>query len=47
VCFDLTIGEAVMITGANRNTLTPHFKNLIEGGFTQLHGQLRRMAFRT
>lgn len=37
----LTIGEAVVITGANRNTLKQHFKNLLERGFIKLHGQGR------
>ncbi|HEY9828808.1 MAG TPA: Fic family protein [Stenomitos sp.] len=34
----ITIGEAVTITGANRNTLKPHFKNLLEKGLIELHG---------
>ena len=37
----LTIGEAVAITGANRNTLKPHFKNLLEKGLIELHGKGR------
>lgn len=37
----LTIGEAVAITGSNRNTLKPHFKNLLEKGFIELHGRGR------
>jgi Fic family protein len=37
----LTIGEAVAITGANRNTLKPHFKHLLEKGFIKLHGKGR------
>ena len=37
----LTIGEAVAITGANRNTLKPHFKNLLEKGLIELHGRGR------
>lgn len=37
----ITIGEAVTITGANRNTLKPHFKNLIEQSLIELHGQGR------
>jgi Fic family protein len=35
------IGEAVAITGANRNTLKPHFKNLLEKGLIELHGRGR------
>jgi Fic family protein len=35
------IGEAVAITGANRNTLKPHFKNLLEKGLIELHGRRR------
>jgi Fic family protein len=34
----ITIGEAVAITGANRNTLKPHFKHLLEKGLIELHG---------
>jgi Fic family protein len=37
----LTIGEAVVITGANRNTLKPHFKNLLDKGLIELHGKGR------
>ncbi len=37
----ITIGETVMITGANRNTLKPHFKYLIEKGLVELHGRGR------
>jgi Fic family protein len=37
----LTIGEAVALTGANRNTLKPHFKNLLEKGLIELHGKGR------
>jgi Fic family protein len=37
----LTIGEAVAITGANRNTLKPHFKHLLEKGLIELHGKGR------
>lgn len=37
----VTIGEAVAITGANRNTLKPHFKNLLEKGLIKLHGRGR------
>ncbi len=37
----ITIGEAVVITGANRNTLKPHFKHLLEQGLIELHGRGR------
>jgi predicted transcriptional regulator len=37
----VSIGEAVAIAGANRNTLKPHFKNLLEKGLIELHGQGR------
>jgi Fic family protein len=37
----LSIGEAVAITGANRNTLKLHFKNLLEKGSIELHGRGR------
>ena len=37
----ITIGEAVAITEANRNTLKPHFKNLLEKGLIELHGRGR------
>ncbi len=42
----ITIGEAVIITGANRNTLKPHFKNLLEKGFIELHGRWRGAGYR-
>lgn len=42
----ITIGEAVAITGANRNTLKPHFKHLLEKGFIELHGQGRGAGYR-
>jgi Fic family protein len=37
----ITIGEAVTITGANRNTLKLHFKHLIDKGLIELHGRGR------
>jgi Fic family protein len=37
----ITIGEAVVITRANRNTLKPHFKTLLEKGLIELHGKGR------
>jgi Fic family protein len=37
----ITIGEAVAITGANRNTLKLHFKHLTEKGLIELHGRGR------
>jgi Fic family protein len=42
----ITIGEAVAITGANRNTLKPHFKNLLDKGFTELYGRGRGAGYR-
>jgi Fic family protein len=42
----ITIGEAVVITGANRNTLKPHFKHLLEKGFVELHGRGRGAGYR-
>jgi Fic family protein len=41
----ITIGEAVVITGANRNTLKPHFKNLLEKGLIELHGRGRGSCY--
>jgi Fic family protein len=37
----ITIGEAVVMTRANRNTLKPHFKTLLERGLIELHGKGR------
>ena len=37
----ITIGDAVTITGANRNTLKLHFKSLLKKGFIKLHGRGR------
>lgn len=37
----ITIGEAIAITRANRNTLKPHFKHLLEKGLIELHGRGR------
>ena len=34
----ISIGEAVILTETNRNTLKPHFKNLLEEGLIELHG---------
>jgi Fic family protein len=42
----ITIGEAVVITGANRNTLKLHFKHLLEKGFIELHGRGRGAGYR-
>jgi len=37
----ITIGDAVTLTGASRNTLKQHFKALRERGLLALHGQGR------
>ena len=37
----ITIAEAVIVTGASRNTLKLHFKTLRERGLLALHGQGR------
>ncbi len=37
----ITMGDAVSITGASRNTLKLHFKTLRERGLLVLHGQGR------
>ena len=37
----ITIGDAVVITGANRNTLKPHLKHLLEQSLIELHGRGR------
>ena len=37
----ITIGDAVTLTGASRNTLKLHFKALRERGLLVLHGQGR------
>jgi Fic family protein len=37
----ITIGDAVTLTGASRNTLKLHFKALTERGWLVLHGQGR------
>ncbi len=37
----MTIGDAVSVTGANRNTLKQHFKTLLQKGYIKLHGQGR------
>jgi Fic family protein len=34
----ITIGEAVSLTGASRNTLKQHFRNLVGRGHLNLHG---------
>lgn len=34
----ITIGEAVGLTGANRNTLKQHFRTLIANGHLEMHG---------
>jgi len=37
----VTIGEMVKITGANRNTLKEHFRQMVEKGHLALHGKGR------
>ena len=37
----LTMADAVKLTGANRNTLKQHFRNLVNDGHLELHGQAR------
>ena len=37
----ITISEAVMLTGANRNTLKQHFRSLVESGKLNQHGKGR------
>jgi len=37
----LSIGDAVKLTGANRNTLKQHFRALVSEGHLKLHGQGR------
>lgn len=37
----ITVSDAVIVTGASRNTLKPHFKALLERGLLTLHGRGR------
>jgi len=37
----VTIGEAIKLTGANRNTLKQHFRALVERGYLNQHGSGR------
>jgi len=37
----ITMAEAIKLTGSNRNTLKPHFRNLIERGHLEQHGSRR------
>jgi Fic family protein len=37
----VTIGEAIKLTGASRNTLKQHFRTLVERGALNLHGSGR------
>jgi Fic family protein len=37
----ITIGEAVKLTGASRNTLKQHFRVLVERGYLSQHGSGR------
>ena len=34
----ITMAEAIKLTGSNRNTLKPHFRNLIERAHLEQHG---------
>ena len=34
----ITMGEAIRLTGGNRNTLKQHFRALVEQGHLALHG---------
>jgi predicted HTH transcriptional regulator len=35
------MGEAIRLTGASRNTLKQHFRNLVERGYLNQHGSGR------
>jgi Fic family protein len=37
----VTIGDAIKLTDVSRNTLKPHFRNLVEQGYLQQHGSGR------
>ncbi len=37
----VTIGDAIKLTGANRNTLKQHFRNLVERNYLNQHGRGR------
>ncbi len=37
----VTIGEAIKVTGASRNTLKQHFRALVERGTLNQHGRGR------
>lgn len=37
----VTIGEAIRLTGASRNTLKPHFRTLVKRGALNRHGSGR------
>jgi Fic family protein len=41
-----SIGEAVAVTGANRNTVKLHFKNLVADGYLEKEGVGRGMRYR-
>ncbi len=41
-----SIGEAVAATGANRNTVKLHFKNLVNDGHLEKEGVGRGMRYR-
>ncbi len=37
----VSLGDVVKLTGANRNTLKQHFRNLVAHGYLQQHGSGR------
>jgi predicted HTH transcriptional regulator len=37
----ITMGDAIRLTGSNRNTLKRHFRALVERGHLSLHGSGR------
>ena len=37
----VTIGDAIKLTGVSRNTLKPHFRNLVEHGHLNQRGSGR------
>jgi len=41
-----SIGEAVAVTGANRNTVKVHFRNLVNDGYLEREGVGRSMRYR-
>jgi predicted HTH transcriptional regulator len=41
----VTMGEAIRLTGASRNTLKQHFRNLVERGYLNQHGSGRGVSY--